>query len=205
MAEVNKNIDNVKTKKTEILQKTWVVCALALVCTFLWGSASPCIELGYAFFRIPSGETWTQVLFAGMRFVLAGILTVLIGSLLQRKVLVPTTASAPSIVKLAIFQTILQYIFFYIGLAHNSGVKASIINGSNTFFVILVSALIFRQEKLDLKKVLGCIIGSVIHLIRMKVSGEGHVLAMGPYLSAGVAVAVLWGNEFLQWYLGLYH
>ena len=52
---------------------------------------------------------------------------------------------------------------------------------------------------------LGCIIGSVIHLIRMKVSGEGHVLAMGPYLSAGVAVAVLWGNEFLQWYLGLYH
>lgn len=98
-------------------------------------------------------------MFAGMRFVLAGILTVLIGSLLQRKVLVPTTASAPSIVKLAIFQTILQYIFFYIGLAHNSGVKASIINGSNTFFVILVSALIFRQEKLDLKKVLGCIIG----------------------------------------------
>lgn len=159
MAEVNKNIDNVKTKKTELLQKTWVVCALALVCTFLWGSASPCIKLGYAFFRIPSGETWTQVLFAGMRFVLAGILTVLIGSLLQRKVLVPTTASAPSIVKLAIFQTILQYIFFYIGLAHNSGVKASIINGSNTFFVILVSALIFRQEKLDLKKVLGCIIG----------------------------------------------
>ena len=113
MAEVNKNIDNVKTKKTELLQKTWVVCALALVCTFLWGSASPCIKLGYAFFRIPSGETWTQVLFAGMRFVLAGILTVLIGSLLQRKVLVPTTASAPSIVKLAIFQTILQYIFFY--------------------------------------------------------------------------------------------
>ena len=159
MTEVNKNIDNRKTKKTEILQKTWAVCALALVCTFLWGSASPCIKLGYALFEIPSGETWTQVLFAGMRFVLAGILTVLIGSLLQKKALVPTKTSAPSIVKLAIFQTILQYIFFYIGLAHNSGVKASIINGSNTFFVILVSALIFRQERLDLKKVLGCIIG----------------------------------------------
>ena len=83
MTEVNKNIDNRKTKKTEILQKTWAVCALALVCTFLWGSASPCIKLGYALFEIPSGETWTQVLFAGMRFVLAGILTVLIGSLLQ--------------------------------------------------------------------------------------------------------------------------
>ena len=124
--------------KTQILQKTWVVCALALVCTFLWGSASPCIKLGYALFEIPSSETWTQILFAGIRFVFAGILTILIGSA---------------------FQTILQYIFFYIGLAHNSGVKASIINGSNTFFVILVSSLIFRQEKLNLKKVAGCVIG----------------------------------------------
>ena len=60
--------------------------------------------------------------------------------------LLPTKSSVPSIVKLAMFQTILQYIFFYIGLAHNSGVKASIINGSNTFFVILVSTIIFRQE-----------------------------------------------------------
>ena len=49
------------------------------------------------------------------------------------------------------------------------------------------------------------VIREVTTLIRMKVSGEGHVLAMGPYLSAGVAVAVLWGNEFLQWYLALYH
>ena len=33
---------------------------------------------------------------------------------------------------------------------------------------------------------LGCIIGSVIHLIRIRVSGAGHMLAMGPYLSAGI-------------------
>ena len=99
------------------------------------------------------------MLFAGTRFVLAGILTILIGSMLNRKMLLPTKSSAFNIVKLSLFQTILQYIFFYIRLAHNSGVKASIINGSNTFFVILVSALIFRQEKLNLKKLAGCIIG----------------------------------------------
>jgi len=48
---------------------------------------------------------------------------------------------------------------------------------------------------------LGCILGSVIHVIRMKVSKEGHVLAMGPYLSMGVAIAALWGNDFMNWYL----
>ncbi len=49
---------------------------------------------------------------------------------------------------------------------------------------------------------LGCIIGSVIHVIRMKVSGAEHRLAMGPYLAAGIMIAVLWGNQFLNWYLG---
>lgn len=49
----------------------------------------------------------------------------------------------------------------------------------------------------------GCIAGSVIHLIRMKVSGEGRVLAMGPYLSLGVMAAVLLGDRFLQWYISL--
>lgn len=145
--------------RKDFLQKTWVVCALALVCTFLWGSASPCIKLGYALFKIPSSETWTQILFAGTRFILAGILTILIGSALNRKMLVPNKSSVPSIAKLALFQTILQYIFFYIGLAHNSGVKASIINGSNTFFVILLAGLVFNQEKLDFKKLAGCVIG----------------------------------------------
>lgn len=50
--------------------------------------------------------------------------------------------------------------------------------------------------------VLGCILGSVIHVIRMRLSEEDHVLAMGPYLSMGVAIAALWGNEFITWYFG---
>lgn len=146
-------------KKQNLLSNTWVVCGLAMLCVFLWGSASPSIKLGYAFFQIPSSETWSQVLFAGTRFVLAGLLTILFGSILSRKALLPTRAAAPYIAKLAMVQTVLQYIFFYIGLAHNSGVKASIINGSNTFMLILVTCLIFRQEKLDLRKIAGCIIG----------------------------------------------
>lgn len=51
--------------------------------------------------------------------------------------------------------------------------------------------------------ILGCILGSIIHIIRMKVSGADKVLAMGPYLSAGVLIAALWGNPFLSWYFGM--
>ncbi|RDU21849.1 prepilin peptidase [Anaerosacchariphilus polymeriproducens] len=51
----------------------------------------------------------------------------------------------------------------------------------------------------------GCILGSVIHPIRMKVSKADHVLAMGPYLAAGIIIAVLWGESFISWYLSFYH
>ncbi len=52
--------------------------------------------------------------------------------------------------------------------------------------------------------VLGCIVGSVIHIVRMKISNKDHVLAMGPYLSMGVMTAVLWGDKIIDWYLGMY-
>ncbi len=52
--------------------------------------------------------------------------------------------------------------------------------------------------------IFGCILGSVIHVIRMKVSGAEHVLAMGPYLSAGIMLAVMFGNSAINWYLSLF-
>lgn len=52
--------------------------------------------------------------------------------------------------------------------------------------------------------VLGCILGSVIHLLRMKLSSAENVLAMGPYLSAGIFISALWGDSLILWYLSLY-
>ncbi len=48
---------------------------------------------------------------------------------------------------------------------------------------------------------LGCILGSVIHICRMKISGEGRTLAMGPYLAMGIAISVMWGEQMIAWYL----
>ena len=51
---------------------------------------------------------------------------------------------------------------------------------------------------------LGCLLGSIIHLTRMKLAGAGRELALGPYLSAGILLALLWGEPFLQWYFSLF-
>lgn len=52
--------------------------------------------------------------------------------------------------------------------------------------------------------VVGCVLGSIIHILRMKLSGKDHVLAMGPYLSGGVLIAILFGDLFINWYLGMF-
>ena len=51
---------------------------------------------------------------------------------------------------------------------------------------------------------LGLLYGSVIHLLRMRLSGEGKVLAMGPYLSGGIVTAIWFGEAILSWYLSLF-
>lgn len=145
--------------KESILQKQSMVVLVAIICCLLWGSAFPFIKLGYQLFNIPSGSSSSQILFAGIRFALAGILVILAGSALQGKPLIPSKKAIPKVLKLCMFQTVLQYIFFYIGLAHITGVKGSIVNAVNVFFTILVSCLLFRLEKLDRQKLLGCIIG----------------------------------------------
>lgn len=145
-----------------ILSKTIVVIALALVCDLLWGSAFPCIKIGYDLFEINASDTATQILFAGMRFTLAGIQVILFMSLIKRKLLIPKRAKTwGRTFVLSIFQTILQYTFFYIGLAHTSGVKGAIIEASNVFIAIFVSSLIFHQEKLKANKLVGSLIGFV--------------------------------------------
>ena len=147
------------SKKGEWLKKTPALCFMAMICCALWGSAFPCIKIGYQLFQIEGNDVSSQLLFAGYRFTLAGLLTILIGSLMNRRPLLPQKPSWLRIIKLSLFQTVIQYLFFYVGLAHTTGVKASIIEASNVFVAILIASLIFRQEKLDKHKIIGCIAG----------------------------------------------
>lgn len=147
--------------KKEFMTKTIVVWCGALICCILWGSAFPCIKIGYALMNIPSSDTAAQILYAGYRFTLAGIMAILIGSIAHKKFLHPSKKSIKKIFVLSMFQTVIQYLFFYIGLAHTDGTKASIITGMNVFVAIIVSSLIFHLEKISAKKVLGCIVGFI--------------------------------------------
>ncbi len=71
---------------------------------------------------------------------------------------------------------------------------------------LMAVAGLFLGWKLALVALIaGCLYGSVIHIIRMKVSGEGKQLAMGPYLSAGIVTALWFGRYIVEWYSGFFY
>jgi drug/metabolite transporter (DMT)-like permease len=168
---------NIKPKIETKMQMKWftnsiVVCIMASICCALWGSAFPCVKIGYQMLAITPDEINAQILYAGMRFTLAGIITIIIGSILAKRILVPKRKAIPQIINLSFLQTIVQYLFFYIGLSNTTGVKASIVQGTNVFVALLVASVIFRQEILSRRKLIGCIIG-FIGVVIINVNGTG--------------------------------
>ena len=141
----------------KLFKKPIVICVMALICCALWGSAFPCVKIGYELLQIKT--TGSQILFAGYRFVGAGILTVLMGCIIEKRVLTLKKSAIPYVAGIGIFQTTLQYIFFYIGMANTTGVKGSVINASNAFVSIIVAHFLVKGERMTWKKGVGCILG----------------------------------------------
>ncbi len=142
-----------------IFTVAWGIFVLNVICCLLWGSAFPCIKFGYQLFSISAADTGSKLLFAGVRFFLAGFMVTVFMSLRRGRLIRPRVDEFPVVVLLSLFQTILQYIFFYVGLSHALGTTSSIINSSSTFLSILMSALLFRQERITGRKILGCVLG----------------------------------------------
>lgn len=163
-----------------------MVLPSAMLCCLLWGSAFPLVKIGFSWLNISSEDIPTEILYAGLRFTLAGFIAVIITSLISGKFLRPTVKSLPKVFSLSMFQTILQYLFFYIGLSNTSGVKASVIEAMNVFVALIVSCLIFRMEKFTAAKIIGSIIGFagvvIINVSKgdlaggLSLKGEGFIL-----------------------------
>ncbi len=168
-----------------IWTKTPFIIFMTFICCFLWGSAFPCIKTGYRLFAIASDDTAGQILFAGVRFTLAGLLVVVVGSLVRGRFLKPKKDSSIPVLILALFQTAGQYVFFYAGMAHTTGVKSAILVAAGNFITILIAALLFHYEKLTFRKILGCLVGFAgVVLIQLpggldtgfRMNGEGFIL-----------------------------
>lgn len=150
-------------KAEKIFSKTGTVLSLAIISTLLWGSAFPCVKAGYRIFQVADGDMGSQMLFAGIRFFIAGLMTILVSLFMEKqeyKKDVVRIWPVGGILLVALVQTCLQYFFYYVGMAHVTGVKGAILNGSMAFFCVIIARIFYKEkEKITDRKLAGCLLG----------------------------------------------
>lgn len=74
--------------------------------------------------------------------------------------------------------------------------------GGGDIKLLAASGLLLGWQNIIMAFLLGCVLGAVIHLTRMKLKGADRTLAFGPYLSMGLLIAALVGDKLISIYLG---
>ncbi len=171
---------------------TKITILLAVFCNILWGSAYPGIKLGYQAFGV---ETVPEILlFAGLRFAIAGLILICFTSAKDKRIRVPKKENVPKLLLLAFVYTALQYFFFYFGLSKTSGTNGSIVNSTSTFMAVILAHFIYKNEKMTITKVLGTIIGFLGVLSVTLSGGSSGVSFWGEGLIAIGALAFVIGS-----------
>lgn len=145
--------------ESPFVSKPAVVLLSATLCCVLWGSSYPAIKNGYEMLGIAADDTPSTLVFAGYRFFLAGLCLVVLAAIIGKPVLRLSRRQFGQLTLLGVTQTGLQYVFFYIGLAYTSGVRASILNATTTFFSVILAHFVYQNDKLSTGKSVGCLLG----------------------------------------------
>lgn len=185
-------------KKSNFVHSCTTVVLPAIFCCVLWGSIAPVLKLSYNLFQISSQELPKLTVFAGVRYLLCGMIGIGFGAVKNKALPRPKKTSWGMILKLALVQTFLQQLSFYISMAHISGINGSILGCLNNFFSIFIASLVFHQERLTFRKLFGCVLGFLgvitINLNEGSFSsqitwvGEGAMLAACAFCGASYAM-----------------
>jgi drug/metabolite transporter (DMT)-like permease len=149
----------IKFDAEKIFTNKKYIILLAILCTLLWGSAYPAIKLGYDVFGIHSDDSYLKLIFAGYRFLIAGIILITIQKLMGKSIMPKSIGDFKGFILLGVIYTLMQYVFLYIGMANTTGVKSSILGSLSSFINIFLVHFIYKDDKLSRKKIIGCIIG----------------------------------------------
>ncbi|WP_455950855.1 DMT family transporter [Eubacterium sp.] len=153
-----------------IFKNKKLVPFLAFLCAAGWSLAYPLIKLGYSNLNVASDDLGSKIRFAGIRFLMAGIIVIIFALLQKKKLQIKEGKSWLWLLLFAIVNISLHYCFSYVGLGYLPSSRSTILDSMNGFFAIILSCLIFADDKFTKIKALGCVLGfSGILLINIQV------------------------------------
>lgn len=148
-------------EKTEvsIFQRPIWVTVFALTAAIAWGWAFPLIKVGFSAFGITADMTGSKMLYAGIRFTVAGLIVLSVARSSGRSFNADIKKDWWFFLAFALMNTTLHYFFFYVGMSHSEGSRAAILNSLSTFLVVLLACACFKSDILTLRKIFGCVVG----------------------------------------------
>lgn len=175
---------------------------LAIFACILWGSAFPVLKNTYRLLNMDGGDIYEKVQLAGMRFLLAALMIGVVYVWQNKKWPKLSWKDLMWFLLLGLFQTTLQYFFFYNGLANTSGVKAAVLSSCGTFFVVILAHFYYTNDRISIRKLLGLLfgfggivvinlnkIGGGSSLFDMTFRGEGFLVMAGLVSAIGTLLA----------------
>ncbi len=169
------------TSKTNLFRRPLWVSVFALTAAVVWGWAYPLIKLGFQEFHITAEMTGSKMLFAGIRFLVSGLIILALAGRSHMSFSVRHTRDWWYVLLFALLNTTLHYTFFYIGLSHSEGARAAILNSFSVFSVVILACLFFRSDRMTRSKLLGCLLGfaGILTLNLDSLTGGGRFSWMG--------------------------
>ncbi len=143
----------------KLLMKPSIAISVAILCSVLWGSAFPVLKVSYDELQMSPDDVIAKMVFAGLRFLLAGILVLIFLFFMNRAAIKITKKQLGILLVLGVIQTAFQYYFFYNGLARVTGMQGAILSSGGIFFTILAAHFYYKDDRLSKQKVIGIIAG----------------------------------------------
>jgi drug/metabolite transporter (DMT)-like permease len=139
--------------------KPSIAISVAIFCSVLWGSAFPVLKVSYDELQMSADDVVAKMVFAGLRFLLAGLLVLIFLFFMNRSAIKITKKQFGILLVLGVIQTAFQYYFFYNSLARVTGMQGAILSSGGIFFTILAAHFYYKDDRLSKQKVIGIIAG----------------------------------------------
>ena len=171
----------------------------ALVVCLFWGSLYPCISMGDDMFGYDAKHIPSVMLFAGLRFLVCGIVMTAGVSVRDKKIKLPDKVSILPILAVAFTTIVIHYSFQYMGVSLievNASSKSAILKQIGYLFISCFAFLFVKEDKFSVRKVIGGTLGFcgiiVVNLDGLKFSvgiGEVCIICASVLSVAGTVIS----------------
>lgn len=192
--------------KKRIINQLALILPAALSC-FLWATAIPTLKISYELLDIPADDIFNRFVLAGIRFLLAGVLIGVYLLVKEKKIPMLKAAQWKTIMVFGLLNTTLQYMFFYTGVGNTGAIKGVLIDTSKPLIVVSLAHLLTQDDKINVNKIIGLIIGFAgIILANLESAVGGGINLEVTWMGEGALVlaslvyglAVLYGKKAMK-------